>query len=131
MTPLFERDGRALDGEGVTMSRKFDRPRRSRSSLISMKRPSASRRYPTYRRGMRATFDSLVLQNPRLATATLAVLKIIAGSNRRRAMQLIEAMSAVVIASPTRVPGPEGRDPRWALARDRARRGVRVWCATW
>jgi hypothetical protein len=56
---------------------------------------------------MRATFDRLVSQNPRLATAVLAVLKRIASANRQHAMQLIEAVSAIVISSPARVPGPE------------------------
>jgi hypothetical protein len=51
---------------------------------------------------MRAAFRDLVRQNPRLATAVLAVLEIVAGADRRRAMRLIEAVSTAVLASPER-----------------------------
>lgn len=89
------------------MPRKSAPPRRPRGSHVAMKRPRATRRRPCDRQAMRATFARLVSQNPRLATAVLAVLKLIASANRQRAMQLIEAVSAVVVASPARVPGPE------------------------
>ena len=55
---------------------------------------------------MRATFERLVLENPRLAYAVLEVLRIIASVNRKRAMELIEAMSAIAVHSPSREPGP-------------------------
>ena len=45
---------------------------------------------------MRAAFRDLVRQNPRAASATLDVLEIVASANRRRAMKLVEAVSAVV-----------------------------------
>lgn len=47
---------------------------------------------------------ALVLENPRLATAVLVVLEIVAGADRRRKMRLIEAASRVVLASPRRTP---------------------------
>jgi hypothetical protein len=56
---------------------------------------------------MCATFERLVLENPLLASAVLRALKGIAGADRRRAMQLIEVASAIVVSSPTGSPSPE------------------------
>jgi hypothetical protein len=53
---------------------------------------------------VRAAFDRLVRGNPRLARAVLSVLEIVASSDRQRAMQLVEAVSAVVLACPERAP---------------------------
>lgn len=78
-------------------------PRRPRSAHA----PSAQGRRPTRQQALRATFARLAVENPRLASAVLAVLKLIAGANRSRAMQLVEAVSAIVLASPASAPGPE------------------------
>lgn len=45
---------------------------------------------------MRAAFRDLVRLNPRAASATLDVLEIVANSNRRRSMRLVEAASTLV-----------------------------------
>jgi len=45
---------------------------------------------------MRTAFRDLVRQNPRAASAALDVLAIVAHSNRRRAMALVEAASMLV-----------------------------------
>ena len=45
---------------------------------------------------MRSAFRDLVRQNPRAASAALDVLAIVAHSNRRRAMALVEAASMLV-----------------------------------
>jgi hypothetical protein len=87
-------------------SRKSDTPRPPRGSHATVKRR------PTSGQDTRATFDRLALQNPRLATAVLAVLKIIADVNRQRAMQLIEAVSTIVMVSPSKAPGADGSSPR-------------------
>jgi hypothetical protein len=75
------------------------------------KSPSTDNRHATAirRRALRTTFNRLVRENPQLAGAVLAVLNLIAGADRRRAMQLVEAVSTIVLASPTRAPGPEER----------------------
>ena len=87
-------------------SRKSESPRHPRGSHATVKRR------PTSGQDTRATFDRLVVQNPRLATAVLTVLKIIASVNRQRAMQLIEAVSTVVMVSPSKAPGAHGGSPR-------------------
>jgi hypothetical protein len=76
----------STDNPGTSSSRKSN-PRRPR---------------PTRRQAMRATFARLVAQNPGLASAVLAVLEIVASVDRPRAMELIEAVSAVVLHSPKR-----------------------------
>ena len=53
---------------------------------------------------VRAAFDRLVRENPRLARAVLSVLEIVASADRQRAIYLVEALSAVVVASPRRAP---------------------------
>jgi hypothetical protein len=81
--------------------------------MSSSKKPKAPRRRrPTRRQDMRGMFDRLVLENPRLADAALTALKIIASANRRRAMQLIEAVSTIVMASPRKAPDANGGSPR-------------------
>ena len=98
----------------MSSSRKSDPLRRPRGSRAAVKRRL------TREQDTRAMFDRLALQNPRLATAVLAVLKILAGANRQRAMQLIEAVSAIVMASPRKAPGASGERPG---SREDARRG--------
>ena len=68
---------------------------------------AAIRRRRARRLALRATFARLAVENPRLAGAVLVALKIIAGANRRRAAQLVEAVSTIVVASPARAPGSE------------------------
>ena len=86
-------------------TRKLESPRQPRRSHATAKRR------PTRGQDTRATFDRLVLQNPRLATAVVAILKIIADANRQRAMQLIEAVSTIVMVSPSKAPGGSPRKP--------------------
>jgi hypothetical protein len=81
------------------MSTKSDTPRRPRGTPANVNRPSRQR--------MRVTFDHLVSQNPRLASSVLASLKLISSVHRQRAMQLIEAVSAVVVSSPRGAPDDE------------------------
>jgi hypothetical protein len=69
---------------------------------------------------MRATFERLVLENPRLATAVLAVLELVAEADRRRAIRLIEAASTIVLASPRRTPERSKRSVKTVPARDPA-----------
>ena len=54
------------------------------------------RHQPRALREMRGAFRDLVRQNPRAASAVLDVLEIVAHSNRRRAMSLVEAASMLV-----------------------------------
>jgi hypothetical protein len=70
------------------------------------KEPSTNNppRRPTRQQAMRATFEQLVLENPGLASAVLRALRVIAGADRRRAMLLIEAVSAIVVRSPKTAP---------------------------
>jgi len=70
------------------------------------KRPPTNnpQRRPTRQQAMRATFEQLVLENPGLASAVLRALRIIAGADRRRAMLLIEAVSAIVLRGPKTTP---------------------------
>lgn len=60
------------------------------------KQPSTDNPPSIDRRELSAAFRALVRQNPRAASAVLDVLQIVANSNRRRAMQLVEAVSMVV-----------------------------------
>jgi len=48
------------------------------------------------RRELSDAFHALVRQNPRAASAVLDALQIVATSNRRRAMLLVEAAATVV-----------------------------------
>lgn len=63
--------------------------------------PCRRRRHPQV---MLAAFGHLVRENPRRAAAVLAVLEIVAEAGRSRAIHLVEAVSAVVVASPERAP---------------------------
>ena len=81
--------------------RKHRNPRQRLSKEPSTNNPP---RRPTRQQAMRATFEQLVLENPRLAGAVLRALRVIAGADRRRAMLLIEAVSAVIVHSPKTAP---------------------------
>ena len=74
------------------------------------KSPSTSNppRRPAREQRLHATFERLVRENPRLGHAVLEVLRIVATVDGPRAMELIEAVSAVVLHRPASLPEPEG-----------------------
>lgn len=83
-------------------SSRTPRPRRPRDPHAA-----AIRRRRARRLALRTTFARLAVENPRLASAVLRALQVIAVADRRRAMQLVEAASTIVSSSPTKAPGPE------------------------
>jgi hypothetical protein len=100
--------GASQTAEGAIMSSRKSNPLRRRRGPHAS---SARDRRPTRHQAMRATFEQLVRENPPLASAVLGALRVIAGVDRRRAMLLIEAASAIVVHSPSTTLG-EGRMAR-------------------
>ena len=77
------------------------------SSAIGAGSTCAIRRRRASRQALHATFERLAVENPRLASAVLRALQVIADADRPRALLLIEAVSAIVANSPKRAPGSE------------------------
>lgn len=61
-------------------------------------------RRPTCPPALSAVLERLARENPTLASAVLRALGVIAGADRRQAMLLIEAVSAIVLHSPKTAP---------------------------